>query len=133
MHRRFALSFASIAQFLIQFRAYYMFQFTSLQSPMFPACSPTFSKLKCPSLTDNTPCPLGPDLCVFSHDPSVYIKGGLDGRIGLSSLTYFKDLQKRMRTEETACRESKLFDNKQPTTIPIPSTGNVMQWIYQLF
>lgn len=81
---------------------------------MFPSSSPTFSKLKCPSISENTPCPFGPDLCVFSHDPSVYVKGGLDGRIGLSSMTYFKDLQQRMRAEEAACKESQLFVESKP-------------------
>ena len=76
---------------------------------MFPSSSSTFSKLKCPRLDS---CPFGPDICLFSHDQSVYSKGGLDGRIGLSSLTYYKDLQQRMRSEEAACKESKLFELK---------------------
>lgn len=41
---------------------------------------------------------------------TVYTKGGLDGRIGLSSMTYYKDLQKRMRSEADACKNSKLFE-----------------------
>ena len=87
---------------------------------MFNVHSPTFGKLKCPQIkgTNDTACPFGPQNCVFSHDPNVYIKGGLDGRIGLSSMTYFKDLQKRMRAEEAACRASQLFldSKKQPGT-----------------
>lgn len=80
---------------------------------MFPTSSPTFSKLKCPRLDT---CPFGPDNCLFSHDPKVYTKGGIDGRIGLSSLSYYKDLQKRMRSEAAACQESKLFEPKSDET-----------------
>ena len=90
---------------------------------MFPSSSPTFSKLKCPSISEDTVCPFGPDLCIFSHDPGVYVKGGLDGRIGLSSMTYFKDLQKRIRAEDAACKESHLFDNKQPIAIAQANSG----------
>lgn len=74
---------------------------------MFPVSSPTFSKLKCPRLES---CTFGPDACLFSHDAAIYVKGGTDGRIGLSSLTYYKDLQKRIRSEEAACKASRLFE-----------------------
>lgn len=77
---------------------------------MFKSTSPTFSKLKCPRLET---CPFTDKTCIFSHDPSVYIKGGTDGRIGLSSMTYFKDLQQRMRSEEAACKESNLFSTTE--------------------
>lgn len=82
---------------------------------MFNVHSPTFGKLKCPQIkgTNDTACPFGPQNCVFSHDPNVYIKGGLDGRIGLSSMTYFKDLHQRIRAEESACQASEIFSDEK--------------------
>ena len=94
---------------------------------MFSVKSPTFSKLKCPYLNN---CSYGPDLCIFSHDPNVYIKGGLDGKIGLSSMTYFKELYQRIRTEDQACSSSELFSNEKAkqenssTEIANKSAGN---------
>jgi hypothetical protein len=76
---------------------------------MFPSSSPTFSKLKCPRLDS---CTFGPEICLFSHDKAVYLKGCIDGKIGLSSMTYYKDLQQRMRSEEAACKSSELFETK---------------------
>ena len=91
---------------------------------MFPIHSPTFSKLKCPGLPNN--CPFGPENCCFSHDSGVYIKGVLDGRIGLSSLTYYKDLHQRIRTEEAACKESKLFPSNSEETRPNSGKRNIL-------
>ena len=84
---------------------------------MFPVSSPTFSKLKCPH---EDSCQFGADCCIFLHDPSVNAKDGIDGRIGLSSLSYFKNLHQRMRAEQAACTESQLFNNSEPKS---ESTG----------
>jgi RNA exonuclease 1 len=96
---------------------------------MFPSLkSPTFGKLKCPQIseTGRNDCPFGPQNCIFSHDPNVYTRGSVDGRIGLSSMTYFKDLHQRIRSEASALQSSDLTIKKSdnPNNIPYNIPNN---------
>lgn len=114
---------------------------------MFPASSPTFGKLKCPSIDSNRPCPFAPTdsksknshsrneshNCIFSHDPEVYRKGDSDGRIGLSSLAYYKDLQKRIRSEQSACKATNLFDSTNTSSDAIikATEGSLVNFLHR--
>ena len=79
--------------------------------------SEVFGKIKCPFLNDK--CPFGVRNCIFSHDPSTFIKHTTDSRLSTPSMTYWKQLHGRMRLESTAIKSSILATDDEPKALPM--------------
>ncbi len=87
--------------------------------------SEVFGRIKCPFLHEK--CPFGVRNCVFSHDPSTFTKYSTDSRLTTPSMTYWKQLHGRMRSESTAIKSS-ILASESPTT-PTQMPMNIQNFI----
>ena len=76
--------------------------------------SEVFGKIKCPFLNEG--CPFGIRSCLFSHEPSTFLKHSTDSRLATPSMSYWKNLHAHMRTEQVAINSSILASDSSPSS-----------------